>query len=139
MELDHLILPVNDVGRSVRFYESMLGFRSDGEDPPFTVLRVSERLTLQLAPWGTEGGMHLAFALPRDGFDAVLARLRDAGQPLGDAFDRVGQADGPGIENGARGPGASLYFFDPDRHLIEIRHYESDSSSSTSESPSPTS
>ncbi len=31
---------------------------------------------------------------------------------------------GPGDATGARGPGASLYFFDPNKHLIEIRHYE---------------
>jgi hypothetical protein len=29
---------------------------------------------------------------------------------------------GPGNEFGAHGMGAALYFFDPDQHLIEIRH-----------------
>jgi len=31
---------------------------------------------------------------------------------------------GPGEEPGARGIGKALYFFDPSRHLIEIRCYE---------------
>jgi hypothetical protein len=30
---------------------------------------------------------------------------------------------GPGIESGARGDAPSVYVFDPNRHLIEIRHY----------------
>jgi hypothetical protein len=31
---------------------------------------------------------------------------------------------GPGDEPGSKGPGKAVYCFDPDRHLIEIRHYE---------------
>ena len=30
---------------------------------------------------------------------------------------------GPGEEFGAVGMGAALYLFDPDKHLIELRHY----------------
>jgi hypothetical protein len=30
---------------------------------------------------------------------------------------------GPGDEEGALGPGKALYVLDPNRHLIEIRHY----------------
>lgn len=39
--IDHLILPVNDVAASIAFYVEVLGFRSEGERLPFTVVRVS--------------------------------------------------------------------------------------------------
>jgi catechol 2,3-dioxygenase-like lactoylglutathione lyase family enzyme len=117
-------LKVSDARASVAFYERVLGFAHEGEDGPFSVVRVSEGFTLQLAPWGTEGGEHLAFAMTRSEFDVVLARIRDAAIPYGDSFHAVGNQSGPGVENGARGPGATIYFFDPDKHLIEIRHYE---------------
>jgi catechol 2,3-dioxygenase-like lactoylglutathione lyase family enzyme len=124
MELDHLILTVNDLDASVQFFTDVLGLDYEGTSDPFTVIRVSNGLTLQLAPWGTTGGQHLAFAMPRDEFDATFARIRTAGIPYGDSFHDVGNMRGPGLEDGARGPAASLYVFDPNRHLIEIRHYE---------------
>ena len=121
--LDHLIVPVNDRDASVTFYTEVLGLSYDGEMDPFAVVRVTPGLTLQLAPWGTDGGMHLAFAMPPDEFEGVFARIRTAGMEYGDAFHDVGNMRGPGNEPGARGPGAALYFFDPSKHLIEIRHY----------------
>jgi catechol 2,3-dioxygenase-like lactoylglutathione lyase family enzyme len=124
MELDHLILTVNDLDASVQFFTDLLGLGCEGTSGPFTVIRVSNGLTLQLAPWGTTGGQHLAFAMPRDEFDATFARIRAAGIPYGDSFHDVGNMRGPGREDGARGPAASLYVFDPNKHLIEIRHYE---------------
>jgi catechol 2,3-dioxygenase-like lactoylglutathione lyase family enzyme len=124
MLLDHLILQVNELGESQRFYTDVLGLRYEGEDGPFAVLRVTPDLTLQLAPWGTTGGEHLAFAMPRQEFEAVFARVQDAGVEFGDSFHAVGNGQGPGEETGARGPGASIYFYDPNKHLIEIRHYE---------------
>jgi catechol 2,3-dioxygenase-like lactoylglutathione lyase family enzyme len=124
IELDHLILAVNDRDETVAFYTDVLGLTHEGEAPPFDVLRVTEHLTLQVAPWGTSGGEHLAFALARREFDEVFARVRSAGIPYGDSFHDVGNQRGPGEEPGARGPGKALYFFDPSRHLIEIRHYE---------------
>ncbi len=124
MVLDHLILKVNDVAKSLRFYTEVLGLSFEGEDPPFSILRVNDELTIQLAPFGTGGGEHLAFSLSRSGFDEVWKRIRERDLPFGDSFDGVGNGKGPGRERGARGEGASLYFFDPDRHLIEIRHYE---------------
>jgi catechol 2,3-dioxygenase-like lactoylglutathione lyase family enzyme len=124
IELDHLILAVNDRDETVAFYTEVLGLTHEGEVPPFDVLRVTENLTLQVAPWGTSGGEHLAFALTRREFDEVFARVRSAGIPYGDSFHDVGNQRGPGEEPGARGPGKALYFFDPSQHLIEIRHYE---------------
>ncbi len=124
MQLDHLILSVNDRDASVRFFTEILGFADDGEDGPFAVVRVSPHLTLQVAPWGTDGGEHLAFAMTRAEFDATFERLRAAGIPYGDSFHDVGNMQGPGHEAGARGMAPTLYFFDPNEHLIEIRHYD---------------
>lgn len=124
MVLDHLILRVNDVEESARFYTGILGLTIEGKREAFTVVRVTPEFTIQLAPWGTKGGAHLAFAMPRTEFEAVFRRVREGGIAFGDAFDSVGSMKGPGEEDGARGPGASLYLFDPNEHLIEIRHYE---------------
>jgi len=124
MLLDHLILHVNDVEESSRFYTEILGLTNDGERDPFTVVRVTSDFTIQLAPWGTKGGEHLAFAMPRIEFEEVFRRVRERGIEFGDSFHSVGNMEGPGVEDGARGPGASLYLFDPNKHLIEIRHYE---------------
>jgi catechol 2,3-dioxygenase-like lactoylglutathione lyase family enzyme len=121
--LDHLILPVSDAGASVRFYAEVFGFEPEGEDGPFTVVRVNSGTVLLLAPWGTEGGHHLAFALTAQEFDAAFARIKAAEIPYGDSFHQVGNMEGPGDEFGARGMGASLYVFDPDQHLVELRHY----------------
>jgi catechol 2,3-dioxygenase-like lactoylglutathione lyase family enzyme len=123
VQLDHLILPVNDAKETIGFYTDVLGLSYDGESPPFSVVRVNDEFTLQLAPWGTEGGVHLAFAMAATDFDSAFARVRDAGVEYGDSFHAVGNMQGPGEEAGARGPGLAVYLFDPNRHLIELRHY----------------
>jgi catechol 2,3-dioxygenase-like lactoylglutathione lyase family enzyme len=122
-QLDHLILMVNDPQASADFYTRILGFTADGERPPFRVMRVSRDFVIQLAPWGTKGGEHLAFAMSRDEVDAVLRRVREAGIAYGDAFDAVGNMRGPGEADGAGGATRSLYFFDPNQHLIEVLYY----------------
>ena len=124
MVLDHLILHVSDVERTVHFYTDILGLTNEGKSEPFTIVRVTADFTIQLAPWGTKGGEHLAFAMPLAEFTEVFRRVRDAGIEFGDSFHSVGNMKGPGEEDGARGLGASLYLFDPNKHLIEIRHYE---------------
>ena len=123
IQLDHMILPVAELDATIEFFTTVMGCTYEGESEPFSVIRVSPELTLQLAPWGTEGGVHLAFALPRDQFDATFTRVKAAGIPFGDSFHAVGNMQGPGDEDGARGMGAAVYFFDPNQHLIEIRHY----------------
>ena len=122
--IDHLILNVNEVSSSVDFYINVLGFELEGEDGPFTVIRVNESFTLQLAPWGAGGNEHLAFALSREAFDKTFARVKEKGIPYGDSFHSVGNNLGPGVESGARGPAPTLYMNDPNNHLIEIRTYE---------------
>lgn len=122
--LDHIILKVNDLEDSVRFYTDIMGFEDVGQDGPFTVLRVSETFQIQLAPWTTQGYEHYAFALSKASFDAVFERLRANEIPYGPSFHDVGSNQGPGEETGARGPAPTLYFNDPNKHLIEIRTYD---------------
>ena len=121
--IDHLILNVNDIEASVNFYVNVLGFKLEGPDGPFTVIRVSDDFTLQLAPWGTKGNEHYAFALPRAEFDRVFALIKEEGIPYGDSFHSVGNNSGPGRESGAKGPAPTVYLNDPNNHLIEIRTY----------------
>jgi catechol 2,3-dioxygenase-like lactoylglutathione lyase family enzyme len=122
--IDHIILNVNDIDKSVEFYVGVMGFSNEGKDGPFTVIRVSDDFTLQLAPWGTKGNEHYAFALSRTDFDACFERLKSLGIPYGDSFHTVGTNAGPGIETGSRGPAPTVYFNDPNNHLLEIRTYE---------------
>ena len=119
--LDHLILSVNDIGSSVDFYTKILGFDYEGDRDRFSIIRVNPGFILQLAPWQTSGGEHLAFEMPRPEFDTVFDRVRAEGLEYGDSFHSVGNMRGPGTEPGARGPGDVVYFFDPSQHLIEIR------------------
>ena len=121
--LDHLILKVNDLAASLRFYTEVMGFADAGRDGPFTVVKVGPDCQLQLAPWGTPGMEHYAFAVTPAEFEAIFARIKAAGLGYGPTFDSVGANTGPGSEVGARGAGPTLYFNDPNRHLIEIRTY----------------
>jgi catechol 2,3-dioxygenase-like lactoylglutathione lyase family enzyme len=122
--LDHIILKVNDLDASIVFYTDIMGFSNQGTDGPFTTIRVAEDFQLQLAPWGTPGFEHYAFAVSKTDFDIIFQRVKSAGIEYGPSFDSVGSSDGPGLETGARGDAPTLYFNDPNQHLIEIRYYD---------------
>lgn len=122
--LDHIILKVNDLERSVAFYTDVMGFSNAGRVGPFTVIRVNDAFQIQLAPWQTEGHEHYAFSVSRSEFDSIFARLRSRGIGYGPSFHEVGSNEGPGEEVGARGLAPTLYFYDPSKHLLEIRTYD---------------
>lgn len=123
--LDHVIVKVRDLGPSIAFYTTILGFSDEGRDGPFAVLRVGPDVQLLLAPYGTEGGEHYAFAVSRPDFEAIFGRIRAAAIPHGPRFDAVGANTEPGSESGARGLAPTVYFNDPNGHLLEIRTYAS--------------
>jgi catechol 2,3-dioxygenase-like lactoylglutathione lyase family enzyme len=121
--LDHLILKVNDLAVSLQFYCEVLGFTAEGTDGPFNIVRVGPDCQLQLAPWGTPGVEHYAFSVTKAEFDQIFSRIKAAGIAYGPTFDAVGSNTGPGEECGARGAAPTLYFNDPNKHLLEIRAY----------------
>lgn len=119
--MDHIVLVVADVERSLAWYRDTLGLQpvrveewKDGR-APFPSVRIDERTIIDLLA-GDRTGMnldHLCLAIePTD-----LHELAGSGR-----FDVV---DGPGPRFGARGTGTSLYVRDPDGNVVELRHYTS--------------
>ena len=111
-------LYVDNVDRSVRFYQTLFGLTMIASDERLCalgiagkeVLLVCQRTASASLPAGShdaDGEQHVAFAIPATEFEAWQTRLEFHGV----AVEEVRQWN--------RG-GRSLYFRDPDRHLIEL-------------------
>ncbi len=117
--LDHVVLNVADVERSVAWYRDELGLEPvrlaewrRGE-VLFPSLRVDEGTIVDLLQAERTGQNvdHVCLVIePTD-----LEALKSSGR-----FEVV---DGPARRFGARGDGTSLYVLDPDGNLVELRHY----------------
>ena len=93
--IDHLILPVNEpLSDSLAFYCGLLGFAKDDEQGPFQGVRVSPSFLILLSPYGSRGGMHLAFNLAARRFDEVFAKIRAKKLDYGDRFDDTSNGEG---------------------------------------------
>jgi catechol 2,3-dioxygenase-like lactoylglutathione lyase family enzyme len=119
--LDHLVLNVADVERSLRFYIDELGLepvRVDEwrrDEVFFPSVRVNDSTIIDLVKLPRTGDNvdHFCVVVEPMDFDALKASGR---------FEVV---DGPDLRFGARGDGTSLYIRDPDSNMIELRYYES--------------
>jgi catechol 2,3-dioxygenase-like lactoylglutathione lyase family enzyme len=120
INLDHTILPVNDVTTSVRFYDEILGLKSE----PVALVRVSSTLVLQLIERPPQVSQHFAFSMSKVEFDGVVRCLIKAEISYGDNFDTVGTNTGPGKSHGSGKNANSIYFRDPSGHMLEIMHYD---------------
>jgi catechol 2,3-dioxygenase-like lactoylglutathione lyase family enzyme len=117
--IDHIVLCVSDVERSVAWYGEHLALAAErleewrvGE-APFVSLRVDAGTLIDLLadePTGRNVD-HVAFVTDRAGFDAFVASH-------GDIIEM-----GPTSLFGARGQGDGVYVRDPDGHRVEIRTY----------------
>lgn len=117
--LDHLVIDVADVERSLAFYVGELGLEPVRVDEwrrgevLFPSVRVDPTTIIDLlatAPTGRNVD-HLCLVVePLD-----LEALKASG--------RFTVVDGPGIRYGAQGDGTSLYVLDPDGNTVELRHY----------------
>ncbi len=116
--IDHVVLLVRDVERSLAWYRDVLGLETLRVDEwrageaPFVSVRVDEGTILDLQQ-GEPSGVnvhHLALHV-----DADLDELARSGR-----FDVV---SGPASLFGARGQGRGLYVRDPEGFVIELRTY----------------
>jgi catechol 2,3-dioxygenase-like lactoylglutathione lyase family enzyme len=124
--LDHIVLNVADVERSLAFYSETLGLPAERVEAwrrgelRFPSVRVNEATILDLvqaSERAPEDALNLAhFCLVTD--DADLAAVANALESAGVSIER-----GPGMRSGARGNALSIYFRDPDNNLIELRTY----------------
>lgn len=117
-------LHVEDLERAARFYEDVCEFKRLAGDGRFCALSVADRNVLllfrkgaSLEPMPTPGGvipphdgsgiLHVAFAIPASAETDWRRRLEERGIVIESTVDWP------------RG-GRSLYFRDPDRHLLEL-------------------
>ncbi len=122
--IDHMIVPVNELEDSLAFYCDLLGFAKDAEQGPFQGVRVSESFLMLLSPYGTRGGLHLAFSFPAARFEAIFADIRAKNLEYGDQFDATSNGKGPTPQPGATGEIPAVYLLDPSKNLIELRCLE---------------
>jgi catechol 2,3-dioxygenase-like lactoylglutathione lyase family enzyme len=108
--LDHVGLTVADVGRSIRWYQEVLGLRRAHEEAwgEFPAVLEANGSGVALFP-GTDPLRHVAFRTSRRGLEAAKAELA---------------ARGIGFEERDYGVAWSVYMPDPDGHLVEITTYE---------------
>jgi catechol 2,3-dioxygenase-like lactoylglutathione lyase family enzyme len=118
-ELDHVVLNVADVERSLRFYVDELGLAPMRVEEwrAGTVLFPSVRVN--------DGTIIDLLQVARDGENVNHICLVIEPTDLGvlGASGRFDVVDGPAIRFGARGDGTSLYIRDPDGNTVELRHY----------------
>ena len=115
---DHIVLCVNDVGQTRRFYQRVLGMESREERPgKWSLHFASNKISLQDARTAPAIAQD---TVPGSGNFCILTDL-----PISKVVDRLQRegvelADGPGERAGATGPILSVYFNDPDGNLVEI-------------------
>ena len=117
--IDHVVLTVADIERSVAFYVRVLGMQAVSFGNGRRALQFGQQ-KINLQTLGMEPRNHAAVGagdvcLITDWpTERVLARLAAEGVPV---------LEGPVMKSGAQGPIESVYFNDPDGHLIEVSRY----------------
>ena len=116
--LDHIVLCVADVNRTIAFYERALGMEAHEERPGKWSLHFgSNKISLQDARTAPEiarqtvPGSGNYCVLTDEPVERVAERLRGLGIEI---------VDGPAEREGATGMILSVYFRDPDGNLVEV-------------------
>lgn len=118
--LDHIVLNVADVERSLAWYIDLVGLQGERVDEWrnqqvfFPSVRVDAGTIIDLvaAPRTGANMDHLCLVVDRADVDAIVAD------------ERFTVVDGPGTRFGARGDGWSVYVHDPDGNTVEFRSYD---------------
>jgi len=128
-ELDHIVLNVEDIDRSLAFYTQVLGLKGErveefkAGEVGFPSARINEHTIIDLSPIKKESARevplarnlnHFCLVVGQEDFSGIVDYLKGHGVPI---------LQGPISRWGARGRATSVYFPDPDGNEIEIRCY----------------
>jgi glyoxylase I family protein len=132
-ELDHIVLNVGDIDRSIAFYTQVLGLKAERVQEfkegkvGFPSVRINGDTIIDLFPIKAEGSPeqqggekpqrnlnHFCLVTEKEDFSGIVDYLKERKVPI---------VQGPISRWGARGRATSVYFFDPDGNEIEIRCY----------------
>jgi len=131
-ELDHIVLNVSDIERSLQFYTGVMGLKVERLDEfrtgkaGFPSVRINADTIIDLFP--VEGQQerqmdgekaagnlnHFCMVTDKEDFAGIVDYLKENGIII---------REGPISRWGARGKATSVYFLDPDGNEIEIRCY----------------
>jgi len=131
-ELDHIVLNVGNIDRSLRFYTEVLGLQPERLDEfkagkvGFPSVRINGDTIIDLFP--TRGAAdsdnqtekrqgnlnHFCMVVEQQDFSGIVGYLAQHG---------ITVREGPISRWGARGRATSVYFLDPDGNEVEIRCY----------------
>ncbi len=131
-ELDHIVLNVGDIQRSLEFYTGVLGLDGERVDEfkagkvGFPSVRINGDTIIDLFPTRSAGDAdkqtekrqgnlnHFCLVVGPQDFSGIVGYLSQRG---------IAVRQGPVSRWGARGKATSVYFLDPDGNEIEIRCY----------------
>lgn len=117
-------LSVSDLNRAREFYTKLFGYPVMVSDNRFCAMQVGPQQVLllflrgsdpegtvlpfgKIPPHGSQGPSHVGFSIPPESLDAWKKRLAEQGIAIESSFTWPGG-------------GTSVYFRDPDNHLLEL-------------------
>jgi glyoxylase I family protein len=131
-ELDHIVLNVGDIERSLKFYTGVMGLKAERLDDfrsgkvGFPSVRINSDTIIDLFPSQerqsrhsggekTAGNLnHFCMVTGKEDFAGIVDYLKE---------NSIAIREGPVSRWGARGRATSVYFLDPDGNEIEVRCY----------------
>ena len=129
VEMDHIVLRCRDVDASLRFYNEMLGmeilrlddFKAGNVRFPSARLNADTIIDFFPSPDqppigkdGIKNQDHFCMVIEPQDMEALKSQCLSLG---------IEVQQGPGTRWGAHGNGTSLYIYDPDDNVVELRHY----------------
>jgi catechol 2,3-dioxygenase-like lactoylglutathione lyase family enzyme len=115
ISLNHTIVPSRDKVASAQFFARILGLEFTGVKGHFAPVRVNDSLTMDFDERGQFEPHHYAFMVSDDEFDAIFARIQEAGITYGS--EPTSKSD---MQVNQRRGGRGIYFPDPNGHSLEL-------------------